>query len=405
MSIDVRVLETEDELHAAMRVFRTAMVGLPPMPEPSADQSAPLFEPGRTIGAFVDGQLVGTADATSCGLTLPGGAIVDHAAVTHIGVLPNFTRRGIASALVGHQLRAIRTCGEVIATLRASEATIYERYGYGMASSAQSVEVRTARAALRRGIAGDGPVRLLDPAQTWDLLPQIYSAHRPSRAGTVARSTVWWNSRRLRAGFSPGPHYVAVHGRPGSEDGFARYHPIDTDEWFVSDHRTIVVEDFFAPSAEAYLGLMRFLLGLDLVDRVVFWSLPLDDPLPDLLTDRRAVTVTKKYDETWLRITDAHRALAARRYRPGAEVNIAVHDALVPENSATFHIDGAGAETTTAPADLHVGITALGSMMLGGTSWRTCAMAGLVRADTDGAVARADLLFATDQEPHAGMFF
>ena len=60
--------------------------------------------------------------------------------------------------------------------------------------------------------------------------------------------------------------------------------PIDTEKWFVSDQRTIVVEDFFAPTTDAYLGLLRFLLGLDLIDRVVFWMLPVDDPLPWLLS-------------------------------------------------------------------------------------------------------------------------
>ena len=45
------------------------------------------------------------------------------------------------------------------------------------------------------------------------------------------------------------------------ETGFVRYRPVDTEKWFVSDQRTVVVEDFFAPTTEAYLGLLRFLLG------------------------------------------------------------------------------------------------------------------------------------------------
>ena len=101
---------------------------------------------------------------------------------------------------------------------------------------------------------------------------------------------------------------------PGAETGFARYRPIDTDKWFVSDQRTIVVEDFFAPDVDSYLGLLRFLLGLDLIDRVVFWMLPVDDPLPWLLLDQRAARVTATHDETWLRIVDVEKTLAARQY-------------------------------------------------------------------------------------------
>src|ERR1700759_5823518 len=123
MTTEIRVLDSEDDLIAAANVFRAAMVGFPPLSNLAPGQITTLIEPGRTIGAFVGGQLVGTADAVTSGLTLPGGAIVGHAAVTHIGVLPTFTRRGIATELVRHQLSDIAGRGEVVATLRASEAT------------------------------------------------------------------------------------------------------------------------------------------------------------------------------------------------------------------------------------------------------------------------------------------
>ncbi|OOK71547.1 acetyltransferase family protein [Mycobacterium kansasii] len=194
MGIEIRVLDSEDDLVAAAGIFRAAMVGLPPPPDLPPGELTTLFEPGRTVGAFAGRQLVGTADAVTCGLTLPGGAVVRHAAVTHIGVLPSFTRRGIATELIRHQLHDIATRGEVVATLRASEATIYERFGYGVASSSQSVEVHTRRAALRPGVGAGGPVRLLDTAQAWDVLPRIYAGNRSSRPGTVERAPVWWRA-------------------------------------------------------------------------------------------------------------------------------------------------------------------------------------------------------------------
>lgn len=405
MTTEIRVLDTEDDLIAAATLFRTAMVGLPPMSNLPPGQITKLLDPGRTVGAFVDGQLVGTVDAVTSALTLPGGATVGHAAVTHIGVLPSFTRRGIATALIRHQLRDIAARGEVVASLRASEATIYGRYGYGVASCAQSVEITTARAAFRPNVGMGGPVRLLGGAEIWEVLPRVYDANRPSRPGTIDRPGVWWESARLRAEASSGAWYVAVHGEPGAESGFARYRPVDTGNWFVSDQRTIVVEDFFAPTADAYLGLLRFLLGLDLVHRVMFWMLPMDDGLPWLFVDRRAAKVTAVYDETWLRIIDAERALTARSYVGGGSVKIAVNDPQLPNNSATFTVTGEGAEPTTRRADLHVGIEGLGAALLGGTSWRSLAAAGLARAGDPVALEVADQLFAVPEAPHAGTFF
>lgn len=405
MTTEIRVLDGEDELVAAANLFRTAMVGFPPLPKLAPGQIAKLLEPGRTVGAFVDGQLVGTADAVTSGLTLPGGTVVGHAAVTHIGVLPSFTRKGIATELIRHQLRDIDARGEVVATLRASEATIYERYGYGVASSSQSVEVHTARAALRPNVGTGGPVRLIDAAHAWDVLPRICTENRPSRPGTIDRPEVWWEGLRLRTESAAGASYVAVHGEQGSETGFARYRPIDTERWFVGDQRTIVVEDFFAPTTESYLGLLRFLLGLDLVDRVLFWMLPVDDPLPWLLVDRRAARVTATHDETWLRIIDAHKALSARRYKGDGAVTIGVNDRLLPKNSAVFTITSDGAVPTNRRPDLHVGIEGLACVLLGGASWHSLAAARLAQADDSATLTVADRLFAVHDAPHAGFYF
>jgi len=405
MTTDIRVLDSEDDLLAAGNVFRAAMIGFPPLSNLAPGQITKLLERGRTVGAFVGGKLVGTADAATSRLTLPGGAIVDHAAVSHIGVLPSFTRKGIATDLMRHQLRDIAARGELLATLRASEATIYERYGYGVASWSQTVEVRTARAALRPDVGTGGPVRLLDATEAWDVLPGIYADNRSSRPGTIDRPEVWWQVARMRAESSSGPSYVAVHGEPGSESGFARYRPVDTESWFVSDQRTIAVEDFFAPTTEAYLGLLRFLLGLDLIDRVVFWMLPVDDPLPWLLVDRRAARVTAVHDETWLRVVDAEKALTARRYTGDDTVTIAVNDPLLPNNSASFAIAPDGAEPTDRRPQLRTGVEGLATVLLGGASWHGLAVAGLAQANDPAALAIADRLFAVPDAPHAGFFF
>ncbi len=405
MTSEIRVLDSADDLIAAANVFRTAMIGFPRLAELAPGQIVQLLEPGRTIGAFLDDQLVGTADAVTSRLTLPGGSLVGHAAVTHIGVLPSFTRKGVATDLVRHQLHDIAARGEAVATLRASEATIYERYGYGVASVSQTVEVQTARAALRPGVGAGGPVRLLDPADVWDVLPRIYADHRPSRPGTIDRPDVWWYGARLRTESSPGPWYVAAHGILGSENGFARYRPIDTDKWFVSDQRTIVVEDFFAPDVDSYLGLLRFLLGLDLIDRVTFWMLPLDDPLPWLLLDQRAARVTATHDETWLRIVDVEKTLAARQYVGDGRVAIAVDDPLLPDNSITVAITRGGAERTGQRPQLRIGIAGLAAVLLGGATWRSLAIAGVAGADDPAHLAVADQLFTTQDAPYAGFFF
>jgi len=401
----IRVLDTEAELITAINVFRTAMVGFGQLTDLPPGQIRTLMEPGRTIGAFVDGQLVGTTDAQTSTLTLPGGKQLGHAAVTHVGVLPTFTRRGIATDLMRAQLHQIRDRGEAVATLRASEATIYERFGYGVASSTATIEVDVRRATLRPGVGRGGGVRLTDVGTSWALLPQIYTNNRPTRPGSIDRPEVWWHTRKLKAEAAPAPSYVAVHGDPGSETGFVRYHAVDTDSWFVSNQRTIVVDDLFAPSPEAYLALVRYLLELDLIDRVVFATLPVDDPLPELLTDRRAARITGVRDETWLRIVDVAATLDARTYSGDDAVTLRVDDPVLPENSGTYLISPDGATVTDRPAQLTAGVEALGAALLGGTPWRSLVLAGSVHADSVDAADAVDRLFAVPTAPHAGIVF
>ena len=405
MAFDIRVLESDEDLIQAGNLFRTAMIGFPPLDATQRDLIGKLLEPGRTLGAFVDGRLAATADSTTSTLTLPGGERVAHAGVTHVGVLPTHTRRGLATALLEHQLRDIAARNEAVATLRASEATIYERFGYSVASSSNTVELLTARAALRPGVGAGGPVRLVDAAEAWDILPRIYTANRPPRAGTIDRTALWWQGQRLRAEAAPGARYVAVHGTPGEETGFVRYHPVDTDAWFVSSDRTVVVDDLFAPTEAAYLGLLRFLLDLDLVDRLVFSMLPLDDPLPWLLRDRRAARATGTRDETWLRVVDVAAVLSARAYAGAGNVTIGVEDSLLQHNSATFGISGGGAELTDAAPQLRIGIAALGAVLLGGASWRDLALAGLVRVEDPTALPLAAGLFGGVEAPFSGIYF
>ncbi|MCV7433233.1 GNAT family N-acetyltransferase [Mycolicibacterium bacteremicum] len=405
MSRDIRVLTSEDELIEAGNIFRAAMIGFPPLNEQQRGLIGKLLEPGRTLGLFADGRLAATADSTTSSLTVPGGARVSHAAVTHVGVLPSYTRRGIATELLHHQLHDIAGRGEVLASLRASEATIYERFGYAVATTTATIEVRTDRAALRPGVATGGPVRLLDPGQEWDVLPRIYATHRGPRPGSIDRNATWWLNQQLRAEANPGAKFVAVHGSPGEETGFVRYHPVDTEAWFTSDQRTVVVDDLFAPTEQAHIGLLRFLLDLDLVDRLVFSLAPTDSPLQWLLRDRRAAQVTGLRDETWLRVVDVAAALRARSYAGARTVTVGIEDPLLARNSATYAISPDGIDITTAPAQLDADITALGAALLGGTSWRDLAAAGLVRVHDADALTAADELFAVPQSPYAGIYF
>lgn len=402
--VRVRVLDDGAELIAAARLFRTAMVGLPNFGTIDEGFIADIYEPGRTFGAFVAGKLVGTANSYASMLTVPGGGRLAHAAVTHVGVLPTHTRRGIATALLRRQLAEARSRGDAVATLRASDARIYARFGYGVASSQAGFELTTEGARLRADVPRGGPVRFVEPEEAWSLLPVIHGHVGTAHAGAIARWRAWWRFQQRRQDLSQAPAYVVVVGEAGRETGYARYHPIGLDEWFTGSDRTLIVDDLVAADAASYGALVAHLLGVDLVHRIVFASRPPDDALPWLFENHRQVRVSGLRDETWLRILDVRQALEARRYSGESEAVIAVTDPQFAENNARFRISAQGAVPTDASAQIEIDVSALATVYLGGTRWWQLARAGRVRAD-EAVLSDLDALFATSAQPHAGTVF
>ncbi|MBA0046106.1 GNAT family N-acetyltransferase [Mycobacteroides sp. LB1] len=391
---DVRFLQTPAERERAFAVFWRSMVGLPPLGDVAVDE---LLETGRYLGAFDGEEIVGGADSYTSWLTVPGGSRVPHAAVTHIGVLPTHTRRGILTSLVTQQLTDIAARGEIVASLRASEALIYRRFGYGVATSSATYRIQRRRA-LPQNVIDGGPITLLDTAATAELLSSIYE--RAAWTGSIARPPQWWRLHELIDTGDPVKPYVVTH-----EDGYVRYRPLDTSSWFTSSARTVTVDDLVAHSDKAYQALIGHLLGLDLVDVIELAPRPVDDPLPHLVTDPRAIEVTGIRDETWLRLVDVEAALAARTYADTAPVVIEVRDDLLPHNSARFAVGSDKVRRTQHIPDVSLDAAALASVYLGGSTWTQLGRTGLVSAHSAGAFDTADTLFSTGAKPFAGTNF
>ena len=76
-----------------------------------------------------------------------------------------------------------------------------------------------------------------------------------------------------------------------------------------------LIVDYAVSTPDAHAALWQVLLGIDLFATIESHELPLDDPLPFLLTDPRQVRTTAVNDGMWLRPVDVAALLAARSYR------------------------------------------------------------------------------------------
>lgn len=396
-----------------------AALHMPPTDDDRWRSMSRLYSPGRTLGVLGDGaelggagELLGTVSSFDGGISVPGGAVVPMMAMTASGVRADRTRRGILTAMMEAQLSSSYLRGEVVSVCRVSEAAIYGRFGYGRATRTHEFTVDCARARMDESAPSAGAVRLLSTEERShenlsQLIPTLYRQIGLRRPGAFTRPDPWWDCWGPFA--DPGnPPAVAVHVGPDGIDGYAIWTVDYQGEEIAAAHRTLNLYELIGGDPTVASSLWRFVLELDLVERIRAVGRPLDDPVSLLLENRRACRVCDVFDEAWLRLVDVSAALQARTWTARGEVEpvvVEVADRVLPQNCGSYRIGADGAWPTRARADLRCDVGTLATAYLGDVPPSRLAAAGGFEVRDDTALARADLLFAVDQPPWFGAFF
>ncbi|MFG3662558.1 GNAT family N-acetyltransferase [Streptomyces sp. NPDC047706] len=381
-----------------------AFGGVPESPEERELWNA-LTEFDRSLGVWEDGTCVGTAGAFSFRLTVPGGACVPTAGVTMVGVAATHRRRGVLTSMMRRQLDDVRSWGEPLAVLTASEPAIYGRFGYAAATFGLSAEIDTARVRLSVP-AGSDDVRLryAAPADVLDVCEGVYARLVPSRPGMLARRPGWERLGVLdpeseRDGASPLQCVVAERG--GEVAGYARFRV--KLGWGEAGHNgTVVLDDLAALDPETEGALWRFLFGIDLTTTLSVQGRPADDAWQYQVSDIRRCRARSR-DTLYVRLVDLGAALEARTYQAPVDVVFEVEDDFCPWNAGRWRLSGdakgASCARTTEAADLALSVRELGAVYLGGVSLGALAAAGRVRELRAGALSEAAVGFGSTVTP------
>ena len=183
MDIEVRPCASTEELRDALNVI-SHYFGHENTDE-DAERFANWIEVDRMHAARADGEIVGGAGAFTYRMSVPGGGSVSAGGVTVVGVLPTHRRRGVLTAMMKAQLEDCRARGDAVAYLWASEATIYGRFGYGLASRMGAVELARERTRFAQPFEPRGTVRLLELEEAAQLFPPLYDEVFAQRPGHV----------------------------------------------------------------------------------------------------------------------------------------------------------------------------------------------------------------------------
>ncbi len=355
-------------------------------------------------------RLVGTSAMLSLELTLPGLTTVPAGGLSWIAVLPTHRRRGILRGMMHRQLAEARGRGELLSCLVAAESDLYQRFGYGIATFHLEASIGRAQAQFRSPADTPGEMRLIEEEVPLDTLSPIWDQVRRGQVGAVSRDPESWRHWLLEERKEKGQLLILVHESiEGEPDGFAIYRFLP--DWAQGLAKgTIEVIDLAAPTPAVRFALWQYLLDLDLVEEVRVLRLAVDDGLRWQLTQPRQLRTLTLADDLWVRPLDVARCLASRSYASDGFLRLEVRDELLTDNDGLYeltadHGEASCRRSTHGPADVSLGVAALGSVLLGGVSFSRLADAGLVMERAPGAVARSDALFAVQPAPFSGTHF
>ncbi|MFF5971971.1 GNAT family N-acetyltransferase [Streptomyces sp. NPDC012769] len=364
-----------------------------------------LTECERSVGVWDGDRCVGTAGAFTFRLSVPGGALLPAAGVTMVSVASTHRRRGILTSMMRRQLDDVRSWGEPLAVLTASEPEIYGRFGYGVASHAVRATIDPTRVRL---VVPEGTdevaLRVTTPAEGLAATEAVYARLVAGRPGMPARRPGWERLALIdppanRDGASPRQCLLAE--RDGEVVGYAHYAIRPKWSW-AGPEGSVMVQQLAGLDPVAEAALWRFLCSVDLTSRVEVHSRPVDDAWQHLVTDVRRCEPTLR-EGLFVRLVDVGAALAARTYQAPVDVVFEVEDAFCPWNEGRWRLTGdpkgALCVRTDEAADVALSVRELGSAYLGGVSLLSLAAAGRVRELREGALVEASVAFGSPVAP------
>jgi len=406
MTVEIRRIDESefDAVYAcALRTF-----GVPVTGEDTADARA-WNELDRIFAAFDGPEVVATSGIVSLPIVVPGGETVPAAAVTLVTTSPTHRRQGLMKRGLTALLDQAVERSEPLATLWASESSIYSKFGFGPAIDAAGLEIAPHHAALRQDVpAGSGRVRLLDSEQAAPVIPEIYDRVTGGIPGTMARRQRDWEHIFKDVGAKRDGKTVmryAVYTEDGIGRGYARLR--NTEHWRdMHAEGEVEVFELHSVDATALAELWRFVASIDLITKIKVRVARSRSRIATLLADPRRLRAAAT-ESIWVRLLDAPAALGARRYSASGELVLEIDDPM-GYTSGRFTLkggpDGAAVAATRARSDVRLSAEALGSAYLGSPRVAELAWAGRIEGDAD-AVALLDAMLRWPIEPYCTVHF
>ena len=358
---------------------------------------------------------VATVSSWAAPLTVPGHTTVDAWAISAVTVAPTHRRRGIARDLLEGELRTAKSLGLPLAMLTVSEATIYGRFGFAPSVMAADWTIDTSRAAWA-GPAPHGRVQFITIDELVEQGPALLEKCRLASPGQIEPWPLLW--KRL-VGRLPGDADPVKNVRvaryddvAGVAQGFAIYRMVENSGSMFGYSLDVILQA--SATDDAYAGLWRFLIDMDLTSEVTAKLRSVEEAFAWQITDFRAARKTVQRDHLWTRILDVTVALEARVFSAHGTIVLEVSDPLgYAEGRYLLEIADDGrakveqlvADVPDDVAHIALGVNELGALYLGGVSAVTLTAAGRITEVVPGSASAVDASFRSPVTPWLSLWF
>jgi predicted acetyltransferase len=326
------------------------------------------------------------------------GKLIPSTGVTDVVTLPTHRRQGILRELMTRAYSDMRDAGQAVTILEASMAAIYQRFGWAVVYTGHMHNFDPRHLRFIDEIPTPGRIRMIKREDARPVLDSVYRKYAPQRTLPFERTDFEWTAAlRLLNTESP-PQLVAVYEEDGEALGYVIYGVAQHGEQRPGPDQRITASELVWLNPRAHRAIVNYLAGYDLVDSVVIWGMPVDDPLFQQVHEPRMLNI-RAYDGALARIVDVEKALAGRGYSGSGSVVLGVEDRYAPWNTGSWALEADAGEgrvkRTDAEAQLRMTPRVLCLLLSGTNSASTLAHMGLLDVADPCALEAADAIFST----------
>lgn len=358
--------------------------------------------PEWTLCAFDGDKMAATSGAFPFKMRFNGAAI-SAAGITAVGTDPGYRRQGLVRNLMTQWLHKSHADKVPVAILWASMGAIYQRFGYGLASTQVTYKVDPRFAGFQFGDAPTGRIERMTKQDALPILRNVYRSYSSDRNLMLHRAPQLWDAMLPDKG---PPVHIAVHFEDDIPRGYCIYGTKNTESVQVGPWQEMNVTDFCYLDINAYRYLWQYLCSHDLVFQINRYNVPEDDPAPGILLEPRMLQ-RRTGDGIWMRIIDLETTLSTRPYNSHGRIYLGLDDDdLCPWNNGVYQLeaDGCSCEVTrlkeNSQQDIRATINGLASLLSGHSSVSFLNQIGRISVEDPSRLSEFDAFFATRYPPN-----